>query len=324
MHSTSLTFRLIALTAALGTAIMCNSAYAAFPDKAVHIVIPFPAGAAADNAMRVIGRRLGELWGKPVLIENKPAVPGVLAVTGAPADGYTLLMGAGSNIVTAPLINSKLPYQPGKQLVPVARIATTTPVLIVGSHVKARTVGALIDDAKRQPGKLNYSSSGIGSPNHLAMEMFQHVTGTSLVHIPYKGGAPSVNELLGGSVDVAINAVPSVVQHIRSGRVAALAVVSQTRDLSLPGVPTIAESGVKGFEYDIWYGMFAPTGTPATIVTKLSDDFLRVLADPEVVRTLATQGTYVKPLAHDAFSRYILADAALWMRIVKDRNIKPE
>ncbi len=319
-----LTMRAAVIGTVLSAATASGIAQAAFPDKSVHIVIPFPAGAAADNAMRVIGRRLGDLWGKPVVIENKPAVPGVLAVINAPADGYTLLMGAGSNIVTAPLINSKLPYNPGKQLVSVARIATTTPVLIVGPHVKASSVASLIADARKHPGKLNYSSSGIGSPNHLAMEMFQHVSGTSLVHIPYKGGAPSVNELLGGSVDVAINAVPSVIQHIRSGRVTALAVISQARDPSLPNVPTISEAGLRGFEYDIWYGLFAPQGTPGAVVSKLSDDVQRVLNEPDVVRSLAAQGTYAKPQDHVTFGRFLQADTALWSKIIKDRNIKAE
>lgn len=295
-----------------------------FPDKTVRIVVPFPAGAAADNAMRVVAKKLSELWGQSVLIDNKPGAPGFLSVSMAPADGHTLVMGAGSNIVTGPLINSKLPYSPSKDFVPVGRVLINVPVLVVHPSLGVKTLPDLIALARKKPGVLNYSSSGIGSPNHLAMEMLQAGTNTSFVHIPYKGGAPSVNELIGGHVQLGINAVPTVISHINGGKLLPIAVASAKRDRNLPQVPTIAESGVAGFEYEIWYALFAPVKTPSAIVSKVSADLQKVLADPDVVSRLVEQGAEPKPSSSEELAQYIVRDTERWKLIIKDRNIKAE
>ena len=233
-------------------------------------------------------------------------------------------MGAGSNIVTGPLINSKLPYSPAKDFVPVGRVLINVPVLVVNPSLGVKTLQDLIALAKSKPGVLNYSSSGIGSPNHLAMEMLQVSTNTNFVHIPYKGGAPSVNELVGGHVQLGINAIPSVISQINGGKLLPIAVASAKRDRNLPKVPTIAESGVSGFEYEIWYAIFAPAKTAPTIVAKISADLQRALADPDVISRLVEQGAEPKPSSSEELAQYILRDIDLWKLIIKDRHIKVE
>lgn len=295
---------------------------AGYPDKPVRIIIPFPPGAAADNAMRVVTRKLSEYWGQPVIVDNRAGIPGMQAAAAAPADGYTLLMGAGSGIVTTPLLNSKLPYNPSRDFVPVGKVLTSTPVLTTHPSVGVKSVKELIALAKTRPGQLNYSSSGTGGPNHLAMEMFQAMTGTEMVHVPYKGAAPSVNELVGGHVQLGINAVPSVAHQIGTGKLTALAVVSARRSVLLPQLPTMAEAGVPGFEYEIWYGLFAPARTPAALVDKASADLQRALRDPEVARQLVAQGSEPSPGSAQDLARYIREDTVRWTRLVAERKLK--
>lgn len=295
----------------------------AFPSKTVQIIIPFPAGSAADNAMRVVARQMSADWKQPVVIENKAGIHGLMAGKAAAPDGHTLMLGAGSHMVTGPLIQPKLAYSP-KDFVPVGRVLTNIPILTSHPSLGVKTVQDLVALAKKKPGTLNYSSSGIGSPNHLAMEMFQAVTGTQFVHVPYKGGAPSVNELIGGHVQVGINAVPSVIQHIKSGKLVALGVASAKRDRNLPQIPTMAEGGATGFEYEIWYGLFAPAKTPASVVATISQALMKAVQDPTVGQQLIVQGSEPRALAADEFARYIDADIARWKQIIKDRHIKPE
>ena len=313
-----------AFAVALVASLFSLGAAAAYPDKPVHIVVPFPGGAAADNAMRVVGKKLGELWGQPVIIDNKPGVPGLQSGALAAADGYTLVLGAGSNIVTGPLINSKLPYVPSRDFTSVGRVLINVPVLTAHPSTGIRNVSELVAYAKKKPGTLNYSSSGIGSPNHLAMEMFQSMTDTRFVHIPYKGAAPSVNEMLAGHVQVGINAIPSVIQHIKTGKLTPLAVASEKRDRNLPDVPTIAEAGLTGFEYEIWYALFTQAKVSKDIVTKVSADLQKALTDPEVVKRLLEQGAEPSPSSPDELARFLQHDTARWKKIIKDRNIKAE
>jgi tripartite-type tricarboxylate transporter receptor subunit TctC len=259
-----------------------------------------------------------------VVIENKPGVPGLQAGAFAQPDGYTLVMGAGSNFVTGPLINSKLPYSASKDFSPVGRVLINVPILTVHPSLQVKTVKDLIAYAKKQPGTLNYSSSGIGSPNHLAMEMFQGMSDTKLVHIPYKGASPSVNEMLAGHVEVGINAVPSVIQHIKTGKLIPLAVASAKRDRNLPDVPTISEAGLTGFEYEIWYALFFQAKVPAEITQKVSRDLQKAVMDPEVSKQLQIQGAEPAPLGHTELASFIERDIARWKVIIKDRNIKAE
>ena len=293
-----------------------------FPDRAVRVIIPFPAGAAADNAMRVVARKMSDQWRQPVVIENRPSVPGIQAAAMAPADGYTLLLGAGSSMVTTPLLISKLVYNPTRDFAPVGRVLVNVPILTTHPSLGVRSVKELVALAKRKPGRLDYSSSGSGSPGHLAMEMFQAITGTHMVHIPYKGGAPAVTELVGGHVHLGVNAVPSVMGHLKQGRLTPLAVGSPKRSPALPEVPTFAEAGVPGFQYDIWYALFAPARTPPDVVAKVSAALMSALADPEVSSQLVAQGADPAPTTPQELARFIREDTARWAKVIKDRNLK--
>ncbi|MDP4073870.1 tripartite tricarboxylate transporter substrate binding protein [Acidovorax sp. A1169] len=295
---------------------------AEFPEKPVRIVVPFPAGAAADTAMRVVARKMSEQWRQPVVVDNRPGAHGFQAVTSSAADGYTLLLGAGSGMVTAPLLSSKLPYNPSRDFMPVGRVVVNVPILTTHPGLQTRTVRELVELARKSPGTLNYSTSGNGSPGHLSMEMLQAATGTKMVQIPYKGGGPAVNELVGGHVHLGMNAVPSVFAHIKAGRLVPLAVASAKRSRAFPQVPTMAEAGVKDFEYDIWYALFAPTGTPPELVARISKALNTALADAQVSELLVTQGAEPAPTTPQELARFIQEDTARWAKLVKERNLK--
>lgn len=313
--------RHLLLCAFIGLVAQSASA-AGYPEKPVRIIVPFPAGGAADNAMRVVALKLSDYWSKPVIIDNRPGVPGLQAAATAPPDGYTLLLGAGSSIVTHPLINSKLPYDPARDFAPIGQVVANVPVLVVHPSLGVKSVKELVTLAKKKPGVLNFSSSGHGGPNHLAMELFMAMSDTKMVHVPYKGGAPSVNELVGGHVQMGINVVPSVIQHIKTGKLTALAVASARRDRSLPEVPTVAESGLPGVEFEAWYALFAPSRTPADIIAKTSSDLQRALAEPDVVRKLVEQGNEPRPGSAQELAQYIKEDTARWAKLIKERNLK--
>jgi tripartite-type tricarboxylate transporter receptor subunit TctC len=308
---------LLALLACLAT-----QARAEYPEKPVRIVVVFPAGAAADSAMRVVVPRMAEQLRQPVIIDNRPGVPGIQTVAAAPADGYTLLLAAGSGMVTGPLLRTKLTYHPTRDFTPVGRVLINVPVLTVHPSLGVRSVQQLVTLAKKKPGGLDYSSSGSGSPNHLAMEMFQQLTGTSMVHIPYKGGGAPVTDLLGGHVHLGFHAVPSVIQQIRMGQLAPLAVAGVKRSRALPDVPTMAEAGVPGFDYDIWYALFAPARTPPDVVARASAALQAALKEPEVARQLMEQGAEPAPTTPQELARFIKDDTARWSKIIKDRNLK--
>lgn len=309
---------------AVGAVASAPAVAAGFPERPVRVIVPFPAGGAADLAMRVVGRRLAEHWKQPVLVENGAGVPAIMAGAHAPADGHHLLLAAGSQMVTGPLLRSKLPYRPQRDFVPVGRLVTNPPVLVVHPSLGVKSVEDLVSLARQRPGELNYSSSGIGSPNQLAMEMLQSMTGTRMVHVPYKGGALSVTDLVGGHVQAGINAIPSVLPHIRSGRLVALAVAGGQRARALPGLPTLAEAGVPGFDYTIWYALFAPAKTPEALVAKISDDLQHALADPEVTRLLLEQGNEPAPTSAGTLARFIQQDSQRWARLVRERRLTVE
>jgi tripartite-type tricarboxylate transporter receptor subunit TctC len=292
-----------------------------WPDKPVKIIVPFPAGGPADNSCRVLAKRLGELWGQPVVIENKPGAPGLVSATSAAPDGNTLVLGAGSLIVTAPLLNSKLAYKPQRDLVPVAQLLTNTPILTVHPSLGVKNLKELIAYAKSKPGALNYSSSGLGSPNHLMMEMLTALTGTSMVHVPYKGGAPSVAELVAGHVQLGINAMPTVLQHIKVGKLTPIAVAGAARDNAVPNVPTMTEAGVPNFEFLIWYGLFAPSRTPKLRVEKISTDIQKVLKEPEIVQQFRTQGADAAPTSPAQFAKIIQDDINVWAKLIKEKKL---
>lgn len=291
-----------------------------YPVRPIQIVVPFPPGAAADTAVRTIAPRMAASLGQPIVVRNHPGVPGILAVSRAAPDGYTLLVGAGSNMVTQPLLARQLPYSP-RNFAPVGRAIVNVPILTAHPALGVRSAQELIGLARAQPGRLNYSSSGTGSPGHLAMEMFQALTGTSMVHVPYKGGASAVTALMGHHVHVSVNALPSVIGPVRQGRLVPLAVGSTARSPALPDVPTMAESGVPEFDYEIWYGLFAPARAPVEVVHAVSQALQAALQDTEVVRQLESQGADPSPSSPQELADYIARDTARWERLISERRL---
>ena len=292
-----------------------------YPSKPVRIIVPFAAGAAADAVTRVVARKLTEYWGRQVILDDRPGIPGVMVAAGSAPDGYTLFMGAGSNIVTTPLTMRNPPYDPQKAFMPVGQLVNIPPILTTHPSLGAKNMKELIALAKRRPGDLSYSSSGIGAPNHLAMALLEVLAGIQMVHVPYKGAAISVTDLLSGQVQLAFNAIPSVLPLVNNGKLTAIAVSSAKRALVLPKLPTIEES-VPGFQYNIWYGLFAPAGTPDALVQKISSDLQRALKERDVIDLLVAQGTEPAPTTTQELARYIQEDTARWARIVKERNLK--
>jgi len=296
-------------------------ASAAWPERAVKVIVPFPAGGPADNAMRVVAKRLGEVWNQAVLIENKPGAPGMVSAATSAPDGYSLVLGAGSNIVTAPLMNKSLAYKPQRDFAPVSLLLTNTPILTTHPSLGIKNLAELVEYAKSHPGAMNYSSSGMGSPSHLMMEMFTDLTGTKMTHVPYKGGAPSVLELLSGQVQLAINATPTVLQYVKSGKLTPIAVASAKRDRLLPQVPTMAQAGVPNFDYLVWYGLFAPAKTPRPIIEKISADMQKVLAEPEVAQNIRSQGADPEASSPQHFTTMVQNDIEAWGKLIRDKKL---
>ena len=306
---------------ALSSAVSGNDADL-YPAKPVRVILPFPPGAAADSVMRTVGRKLTEYGGKPVIVDNRAGVPGIQAAAIAPPDGYTLLAGAGSSLVTVPLMLKNKEYDPQRDFAAISLLVKISPILTTHPSLPVRNMRELIALAKSKPGTLNYSSSGNGSPGHLSMEMLMAMTGLNMVHVPYKGGAPSVTELIAGQVQLGFNAIPSVLPYVNAGKLRALAVGSAQRARAMPNLPTIHESAVPGFEYDIWYGLFAPSKAPPAIVEKLSTNVRRALAEADVERAILAQGAEPAPTTSQALTQYIRNDTVKWAKIIVERNLK--
>ena len=265
---------------------------AAYPSKPLRLLVPFPPGGAADIFARFIGDRLAQGWKQPVVVENRPGGGGVVATqaaVNAPADGYTLLVVTVGHAVN-PHIQSRLPYDTLKDLQPVARIATLPSVLVVNNDLPARSVAELVALAKAQPGKLTYASSGNATTSHVAGAMFASQAGLALLHIPYKGSAPAITDLIGGQVDMMIDPLVSSAQHIQSGKLRALAVSTARRSPLAPDLPTLAEAGVPGYDFSSWFVLLAPAGVPAPIVKKLNGEVARIMALPETREKFTSLG----------------------------------
>jgi tripartite-type tricarboxylate transporter receptor subunit TctC len=302
--------------------LLLGAAHAAYPDKPVRIIVPFSAGAAADAVARPLAARLSQVWGHQVLVDNRPGLTvGAQAAATAPADGYTLLFGAASTMVTTPITSPKLPYNVQRDFVPIARLVTLPTVLSVNPALGTKSLKDLVALARAKPDSINYASSGTGAPNHLAMEYLLSMTGGSMVNVPYKGAAPGVVDLVSNQVQAGFFAIPSVLPHIRNGRLVALAVGGHQRSPLLPDVPTVGES-VPGFEYFAWYGLFAPTGTPAAVIEKVRADAIEALRAPEMQRQLQAEGSEPAPTHGAELARIIEEETALWKRIIKQRNLR--
>lgn len=314
------TLALAAGVAAGGFAALPASAQANYPAKPITIVVPFAAGGTTDILARVIGEALKTELGQPVVIDNRAGaggnIGGALAAKAA-ADGYTLFMGTvGTHAINASLYK-KMPFDHVKDFAPLTRVAMVPNLLVAHPSRPYRTVQELIAYAKANPGKVTYGSSGNGSSIHLSGELFNSLAKVDMIHVPYKGSAPAVSDLIGGQIDIMFDNMPSAIQHVRSGRLKAIAVTTARRSPELPNVPTIAEAGVPGYEATSWFGMFAPAATPAPIVARLNTALVKVLGDAQVKKKLAEQGAEPYAEKPEQFAEFIRKETAKWSQVVK-------
>jgi len=295
-----------------------------FPSKAIRIVVPFPPGGATDAAARLVAMKMSERWGQPVLVDNRAGAGGNVGsdiVAKAPPDGYTLVMGVtGSHAINTSLY-SKMPYDPVTDFVAISQVAVVPNVLVVHPSVPVHNLAELVALAKREPGKLNYASLGNGTAAHLGMEMLKSAAGVDITHVPYKGSAPAVSDLLAGQVQMMVDGLPSALPHIKAGKLRAIALTSLHRAPSLPDLPTIAEK-YPGFYADAWSGLFAPKGTPQAVVDKLSAEVQRILKLPEVREKLAALGAEPVGSTQAEFAAHVKREIDKWAKVVKTSGAK--
>ena len=297
-----------------------------YPAKPVRMIVPFAAGGPADVYARVLAQRLQESLGQPFVVDDRPgggSVIGTDAVAKSAPDGYTLLVMSNTHTVNESLMPNK-PFVLMRDFVGVAPINSSDLVLVVHPSVKANTIAELIALAKAEPGKLSYASSGPGTPYHMAGELFKAMAGVDIVHVPYKGSAGARTDVLGGQVQMMFDAVTVMAPHAREGKVKALGTSGTTRSTVLPGVPTIAEAGVPGYETTIWLGVMAPKGTPAPIVAKLNAEIGRIVARQDVRDDWAKQGAVPMAMTPAEFARFLEQDIVKWERVVKISGAKPD
>ena len=315
-----------ALAFALGAAPLAL-AQETYPARPVRIIVPFAAGGVADLLPRIVGEKLAQKWGQPVVVENKVGASGNIGMAeGARAapDGYTLVLAPTGNLTVNPTLFPKLPFDTSRDLAPVTLLAQSPNVLVVHPSVPAKTLRELIAHAKANPDKLNFASPGDGSGAHLAGELLKIDAGIDATHVAYKGIAPAVNDLLGGNVQMMFAGISTVLQHIKSGKLVAIAIASPRRNPQLPEVPTVDESGLPGFDVTSWYGIVTRAGTPPAIVQKLQRDMAEALANEEVRAKLA--GVGLEPVGNtpEAFDALIKAESRKWTDIVRKANIQPQ
>ena len=316
----------LTLTALLGTCLAWAQSDAGFPNKPITLIVTYPPGGGADAMARLVAPKMAEALGQSVVVENRPGASGQIgaaAVAKAPADGYTLMLDASSFAVN-PALYPKLPYDSLKAFKPIGVIALFPNVVLVHAAFPPQSIAELIATARKSKNAVAYASSGNGSAQHLAGALFESATGVDMVHIPYKGGGPALNDVIGGQVPLFFGNLASTLQHVQSGKLRALAVTSDKRSSILPSTPSLAEAGVKGAEIYEWNAVFAPAGTPPAIVNRLASAFQRALDAPEVRQRVAQLGGEMQRTTPEQAQAFIEQQIALWGRIVKERKISIE
>ena len=297
----------------------------AYPTKPIRLVVPFPPGGATDIIARAVAQKLSETWGQSIVVDNRPGAGGNIGtelVAKAAPDGYTLEMGTvGTHAINASLY-AKIPFDNVKDFAPIILVAGVPNVLEVTPSLPVNSVQELIAYAKANPGKLNFASSGNGTSIHLSGELFKTMTGVQMTHVPYKGSAPALADLIGGQVQLMFDNLPPSLAQIKAGKLRALAVTSSTRTAALPDIPTVAEAGVPGFEASSWFGLLAPAATPAPIVAKINAEIAKWLATPEAKEKLLAQGANAAGGTPDDFARHIGAETTKWAKVVKESGAK--
>jgi tripartite-type tricarboxylate transporter receptor subunit TctC len=298
---------------------------ATFPAKPVRLVTTSAPGGGADIVARALGQKLFELWGHPLVIDNRGGAGGVVGtelVSKATADGYTLLLGTNGGLVINPLLSTKLPYDPLRDFAPISLVVGNPQILVVNNSIAAGSVKELIVMLKARPGTLNYASVGRGSTTHLSMELFKSMTGTEMLHVPYKGAGPAGNELLAGQVHLMFSNMPIVLPHVRAGRLRGLAVSSANRVLAAPDIPTVAESGVTGFESVSWSGLFAPARTPGQLIIALNKQVVSILSDPVMAKRLGSLGAEPRPGTPEEATTYMREESQRWRKVIHGAGLR--
>jgi tripartite-type tricarboxylate transporter receptor subunit TctC len=318
----------------VGTSLLCltllavapQSALGAYPDKPIRIIAPFAPGGGVDIMARLICDFMSKDFGKPVTVENKPGagtIVGTMAAASSAPDGYTLLM-ASTPFAINPSINAKLPYDTFKAFTPVALVARSFDIVVVNPKLPFMSIQDVIAYAKANPGKLNFGSPGIGSSPHLAGEFFKSLARVDITHVPYKGSAPAITDLLGGQIQMIFSTVPAAASYVHSGQLRALAVTSAQRSAAYPDLPTVAEAGVTGYVVESWYGLYAPTGTAPDVVNLLNASVAKAIRTGTFKTIETNEGLTFSPGTPEDFGRFVLGDAARWRDVVKGANIQAQ
>lgn len=297
-----------------------------YPNKPIKIISPFATGGIADTFSRVVGQGLSESLGQPVVVENKTGGGGNIGadfVAKAPADGYTLVMGNIGSHAVNPYLMKNMPYDPLKDFEPVAYVLDAEGLLVVNPTIPVKNVTELIAYVKARPGQVSYGSGGMGTTSHLAGELFKSLAKVDMTHIPYKGNAPAITDLIGGQTQVMFATMPTVLPYVKTDKLKALAVIGSSRASSLPDLPTVAET-LPGFDVSNWIGIFAPAGTPKPIINKLNAEIIKIMQQPAVQKRLETEGAKFKPMTPEAFGVFQKNEALKWAKTIKDSGIKPE
>ena len=297
----------------------------AYPSKPIKFVVPYPAGGPLDTVARLLGAKVAESIGQPVVVDNKPGAGGNIGadiVAKSPADGYTILMGAVATHAINPTLYKSIPYDPIKDFAPITQVASTPNVLVVNPAVPASNVREFIAYAKANPGKLSFGSGSIGSAGHLAGELFKATAGVDMVHVPYKGAAPAMQDLIGGQIQLMFDNLASSLAQVKAGKIRALAVTTAKRSALAPDLPTIAESGVAGFDISTWFGIFAPAGTPRAALDRLHAEFTRALAAPDLREKMTHLGAEPVGNTPEEFAAYIRAEADKYGKVIRASGAK--
>ena len=298
-----------------------------YPVKSVRIVVPFSAGGGSDLVARAIAPKMTSALGQTVIVENRPGADGQIGasqVAKSPPDGYTLLVGTTGPMVISPAVESKMPYDTLRDFAPITQLVTQPIMLAVHPSLPVTNVSQFVSFAKVRPGQLNYGSAGTGNGTHLAAEIFSTLTGVKMVHVPYKGTGPAVTDLVSGQVHAIFVSIPVLLPHIQSHRLRPLAVGSETRMPMLPGVPTMAEAGVKGFDASSWYGLFAPAGTSADVLKRLNAETVAALKSPDISKLLSSQGALPVGNSVEQFASHIRAELPKWKNAVERAGVKSQ
>src|SRR5262245_16164118 len=316
----------LALLLAASAAAGAQQDYASYPSRPVRLIDPYAPGGGSGLIARLVGAKLSEAWGRQIVVDNRPgaaaAIGTEIAARSAP-DGYTLCMGTSGSIAISPNMN-KVPYDPVKDLIPITQTSAQVMVVVLHPSLPIGSVKELVAQARAQPGKLIYASSGTGGSGHLAVELFQSLAKVNMTHVPYKGNGPAVLAQVSGEVQLGFNNILAVLPHVQSGRLKAIAVTSAKRALTLPEIPTIAEAGVPGYEATSWNGIFAPAKTPRPIIDKIHAEVVKILTTPDIREKLIAAGSDPVGNTPEEFLAYVKAELARWGKVIRENNIRGE